>query len=147
MMFVSAEQKRFLRNSFLLVAVAVAGNFIAYNIVHVPTQLELVALMTAVLLYPIIRKPVIGIYLMFMLMPFVPFIRRQYYLVEQRPMVDPLIAVGDILIVMTFVGLFFVFREQRDEENHAKGAVNLLLVYFIYLIFRTFVFNSLPVRR
>lgn len=146
MTFVSAEQKRFLRNCLFLMAIAVAGNFIAYKIVHVPTQLELVALMTAALLYPVIRKPAIGIYLMFVLMPFIPHVRRLYYLLDQRPTVDPLIAVGDIIIAITFIGLFFVFREQRDEENRAKVAVNLLLIYFVYLVVRTFFQNSLPVR-
>ncbi|MBN1758694.1 MAG: hypothetical protein JW863_10270 [Chitinispirillaceae bacterium] len=146
MTFVSAGQKRFLRNGAFLMAIAAAGNFIAYKIVHIPTQLELVVLMTAALTYPIIRKPAIGIYLMFTLMPFVPHVRRLYYLVDQRPKVDPLIAAGDIIIAITFVGLFFVFREQRNEENRAKGAVNLLLTYFIYLILRTFFLNSLPVQ-
>ena len=146
MVVVSAGQKKVLRNGALFMAIAAAGNFIAYNIVHIPTQLELVVLLMVAMTYPIIRKPAIGIYLMFTLMPFVPYVRRLYYLVDQRPKVDPLIAAGDIIIAVTFVGLFFVFREKREEMNRAKGFVNLLLVYFIYLVIRTFFLNALPVQ-
>ena len=146
MTYVSAGQKQFLRSGAFLVVIAAIGNFIAYNIIHIPTQLELVVLMTVALAYPIIRKPAVGIYLMFALMPFVPHVRRLYYLVDQRPSVDPLIAAGDVVIALTFTGLFFAFREQRDEENRAKGAANFLLVYFVYLVIRTFFLNSLPIQ-
>jgi hypothetical protein len=146
MVTISTEQKHFLRNGLILMAIAAAGNFIAYNIVHVPTQLELVVLMGITLTYPIIRKPVIGIYLMFIIMPFIPYIRRLYYLVDQRPTVDPLIAAGDIIIAMTFTGLFFVFRDHQDEGSRAKGVNNLIVVYFVYLLIRTFFFNVLPVQ-
>lgn len=144
MTIISDGQKRLLRNGALLAAVAFAGNFIAYRIVHIPSRLELIVLLTIAFVYPIIRKPSIGIYLLFALMPVIPFIRRLYYLVDQRPAIDPLIAAGDIIILITFIGLFFAFREQRDEERRSPFVVNLMLVYFVYLILRTFFLNSLP---
>ena len=116
--------KNALRTGGLLVAAVAVGHFIAYKIIHLPTQLELVILLTAVFFYPIIRKPVIGVYLLFSIMPFVSHIRRLYYLSHQRPTIDPLIAIGDIIIALTLIGLYFVFREQRAEESKVKGETN-----------------------
>ena len=143
----SAGQKRLLRNGVFLIIVAAIGNFIAYNIVHIPPQLQMVLLLAAAIIYPIIRKPVVGVYLIFTLMPFISHIRRLYYLVDQRPTIDPLIATGDLIITLTFIGLFFVFREQQDEENRARGVSNFFLGYFIYLVFRTFFLNNLPTQQ
>jgi len=56
-----------------LLAVAAAGYFLAYQICHVPKQIELVALLSIVLFYPIIRFPVFGVYAFFILSPFIPY--------------------------------------------------------------------------
>ena len=138
--------KNALRTSALLLAVVAAGHFIAYKIVHLPTQLELVILLTTAFFYPIMRKPVIGVYLLFGIMPFVSYVRRLYYLSHQRPSIDPLIAIGDIVIALTLIGLYFVFREQRAEQRNAKIMSRVVLGYFLYCIIRTFFINILPVR-
>ena len=138
--------KNVLRTSALLLAVVAAGHFIAYKIVHLPTQLELVILLTTAFFYPIMRKPVIGVYLLFGIMPFVSYVRRLYYLSHQRPSIDPLIAIGDIVIALTLIGLYFVFREQRAEQRNAKIMSRVVLGYFLYCIIRTFFINILPVR-
>lgn len=123
-----------------------AGIFIAYKIVHIPLQLELVLLITTILFYPLIRQPSTGIYLIFIIMPFIPFIRRLYYLLHQRPSIDPLIALGDIITSLTFIGLFFTFKAQKDKPtgNH-RLIQRIILIYLCYLVLRVFLFNSLPV--
>jgi hypothetical protein len=138
------ENKPLVRNIFLILAIALTGHYIAYKIVHLPTQLELVILITVAFFYPVIRKPITGVYLLFILMPFIPFIRRLYYLQHQRPKVDPLIAVGDIIVSLTLIGLFFVFREQHETSRGMKTISRIVAVYFAYCLLRTFVLNILP---
>lgn len=129
-----------------LAGIVFAGIFIAYKIVHIPFQLELVILTTIILFYPLIRQPSTGIYLLFILMPFIPFIRRLYYLLHQRPSIDPLIALGDIITSLTFIGLFFTFKTRKDQPtgNH-RFIQRIVLIYLCYLALRVFLFNSLPV--
>lgn len=140
------NSKTFLRTSGLLLAIMLCGHFLAYKIVHIPLQLELVLIFSILLFYPILRKPSIGIYLLFAVLPIIPFIRRLYYLLHQRPIIDPLIAVGDILIAMVIIAFYFVFREQHEPYNEVKSVNRVILFYFTYLIFRTFVFNTLPLK-
>jgi hypothetical protein len=127
-----------------IIAIAAAGHFIAYEICHVPKQIELVTIFAIALLYPILRFPLIGVYAIFLISPFIPFIRRLYYIAHGRPGIDPLIVVGDILTLMVFVGLFFELREPRPGSSFPKTAIRIISVYILYMIFRTFVFNILP---
>ncbi|MBN1306905.1 MAG: hypothetical protein JXA18_03245 [Chitinispirillaceae bacterium] len=146
MIAVPTINKNILRTGLLFLTVVAGGHFIAYKIVHIPTQLELVVLLTAAFFYPVLRKPAIGVYLLFIIMPFIPFLRRSYYLLDQRPSIDPLIAVGDVIIALTLIGLFFVFREQREREDRNRFINGAVLGYFLYCLFRTFFFNILPPR-
>ncbi len=145
MTFLKTEKNVFISAVFISSIIA-AGNFIAYKIVHIPARLELVIIMTVILFYPILRYPLLGVYLMFGLMPFVPFIRRQYYLLHLRPSVDPLIAIGDILIALTLIGLYFIFRQGSEEDKNKKTIGRIVFVYFIYCMIRTFLINILPFR-
>lgn len=129
---------------FLLVSLT--GHLIAYKIVHIPVQLETVVLFTVFAFYPLIRKPTLGIYLIFIIIPFIPFIRRLYYLQYLRPEIDPLIALSDIIIALTMIGLFFVFRENHDEQRCVRYINRIIFIYFSYLVLRTFVVNILPLR-
>lgn len=134
-------------NTLLLIgAVSVIGNFLAYKIVHIPVQLEAVLYFTLFAFYPLIRKPTIGIYLIFTVIPFIPFIRRLYYLRYLRPDIDPLIAVSDIIIMITMIGLFFIFRENREQHRSVRIINRIVLCYFGYMILRTFVVNILPLQ-
>ena len=119
------------------------GFFLGYKIVHIPLQLEFVILFTAIIFYPVIRQPSIGIYLVFTIMPLIPFFRRLYYLLEQRPSIDPLIALGDIVTAITLIGLFFVIREQRIPSGNRSIVTRIILFYFCYLFFRVFFLNAL----
>jgi hypothetical protein len=133
----------FLKYAFLFCIVA-TGFFIGYKIVHIPAQLELVILFAACVFYPILRFPFVGIYLLFIILPFVPFIRRLYYLQFNRPSADPLIVIGDVIIMLMMTGLFFEFRARKDQENNTKTISMIITIYFCYLLVRTFIFNSLP---
>lgn len=144
MVALSVDLKSTVRNGALLVALAAAGHFVAYKIVNIPSQLELLVLVAALLLYPVIRRPVLGIYLVFITLPFVPHVRRLFYLQYARPTVDPLIALSDIMILFVVGGLFFVFREHHIERRRINFMGHLIAAYFCYCVIRTFFVNALP---
>lgn len=127
---------------FFLAAIAIAGHFIAYKIVHVPAQLEMVVMFAVLSFYPVLRYPQFGIILLFSILPMIPFIRRLYYLQYARPSTDPLIIVGDLIIFLIMTGLFF---EIKDKINESRSRINYaIIIYILYVLFRTFVFNIAP---
>jgi hypothetical protein len=124
--------------------ILIAGNIVAFKIVHLPNQFQLVALMTLLFFYPVLRYPIIGVYIMFIVLPFIPFLRRLYYLAYSRPTADPLIIIGDIVMTIMIAGLFFTFREQIQMGTFRKKVAFLVLLYFLYMLLRVFVYNELP---
>jgi hypothetical protein len=125
-----------------LIAIAIAGHFIAYKIVHVPAQLEMVVIFAVLSFYPVLRYPQFGIMLLFSILPFIPFFRRLYYLQYSRPSTDPLIMIGDLIIFLIMTGLFF---EIKDKISESKSRLNYVIIcYIMYVLFRTFVFNIAP---
>ena len=139
--------KRKLAYVAIVVAVAIVGHFVAYKLVHIPRRLEMVVAVGLLLLYPIIRNPLVGVYASFLVLPFIPYARRLYYLAYARPALDPLIAVGDVLVAVILIGLFFEFRERRDQNSDIAGYMTMVMLYFGYLVLRTFAFNYVPVGR
>lgn len=129
---------------FLVIFICLFGNFIAFKVVNIPDQFEVVLLFALINFYPVIRVPQAGVYLLFIIMPLIPFFRRLYYLQYSRPAADPLIIIGDILIVFITAGLYFEFRKQKEENNNYLKLNSWILVYFVYLILRIFFFNILP---
>lgn len=125
-----------------MIMVCMAGTFLAYKIVNVPAQMEMVVAFSLVILIPVLRFPKVGVYLLFIIMPMVAFFRRLYYLQYARPSADPLLIIGDILIAVITAGLYFEFRKQKDESFPVLS--RWILGYFIYLIIRVFFMNSLP---
>jgi hypothetical protein len=133
-----------IKKSHLLffIAIAIAGHFIAYKIVHVPAQLEMVVIFAVLSFYPILRYPQFGIILLFSILPFIPFFRRLYYLQYSRPSTDPLIMTGDLIIFLIMTGLFF---EIKDKISESRSRLNYVIIFYIlYVLFRTFVFNIAP---
>jgi len=128
----------------MLAGVVILGHFIAGRMFNVPSQRNIVILFTAVFFYPILRQPLLGVYLFFLIMPFIPFFRRLYYLQFARPQADPLIIVGDILIALILIGLFFEFRARKDSLSDTKNFNIVIGGYFLYLLLRTFFFNIYP---
>ena len=135
--------ERFIR-VLLLASVCLAGYLLAYKIVNVPAQLEIVVVFAAVTFFPILRFPKVGLYLLFIIMPLVPFFRRLYYLHYARPAADPLIVVGDILIAVITGGLYFEFIKQKDEQKNGSKINRWIFFYFFYLLLRVFFLHSLP---
>src|SRR5690606_10813519 len=62
-----------------------------------------------------------------------------------RPLADPLIIIGDLIITFIIIGLYFEFRARKDSHNVNRTFNNIVIIYFLYLILRTFFFNILPV--
>lgn len=140
--FISVNRE-LLRKIAILLLISLFGFAIGFKIVHIPAQMEMVLLLTLLLFYPIIKKPSSGLYLLFLTCPFLPFFRRLYYLRYERPTVDPLIALGDIIILLMMVGHFFLFKENR-ASNNTKYYSRVIIGYFAYLFLRTFFLNILP---
>jgi hypothetical protein len=134
---------RLLNIGVILFAVVVA-HIIAYKIVHVPGQLEVLILASALLFYPILRRPLFGAYIIFIVLPFIPFLRRLYYLKYARPALDPLIIFGDIVLIFILLGLFFEFKERLDRKHPTSVYMKIIIMYFVYLLIRSFFFNFLP---
>lgn len=134
-----------LTHFLIIILAALIGHFIAYKLIHVPGRLELVAILSLLLFYPILRRPLIGIYAVFIISPFIPFIRRLYYLLYERPSIDPLIIIGDLFLAFILLGLFFEFRERRGRDLGTALYIRIVVIYFLYLLVRTFFFNYLPV--
>jgi hypothetical protein len=124
--------------------IAALGHFIAYKICHIPKQIELVALLSIILFYPIIRFPKIGLHFFFFLSPFIPLIRRLYYLEHGRPETDPLIIAGDIIIFILFAGVFLTSGKNFPKDRAKKIYLSAIAFYFVYLVFRTFAFSISP---
>jgi hypothetical protein len=133
--------KRVLWHVLGLFLVAVAGVGIAYKIVHVPAQLELVVLLGVALVYPVVRYPVVGVYVIFIVSPFIPFIRRLFYLAHGRPTLDPLIVVSDLVLSFMLIGLFFALRDEAQRDRAMATYRRVILVYFCYLALRAVVLN------
>lgn len=130
---------------FLLIgAVALTGHLIAYEMFHIPKQIGFVVIFAVIMFYPVVRFPILGLYAVFILCPFIPYARRLFYLVHGRPGTDPLIVLGDLLIVMIFLGLLFKFRDRPAEQSGSKKLSTTVSFYFFYMIIRTFVFNISP---
>lgn len=128
----------------IVIFAAVVGHLIAYKLVHIPRQLELVVILSLLLFYPILRKPIIGLYAVFIISPFIPFIRRLYYLIYDRPTIDPLIMLGELFLVFILLGLFFEFQERRGRYETISVYIKTVFIYFIYLAIRTVFLNYLP---
>ncbi len=136
--------KEHLKNLAILLFAALTGHFIAYKLVHIPRRLELVIIIAALMFYPVLRRPIIGLYAVFIVSPFIPFIRRLYYLSYERPALDPIIILSDLFLAFILLGLFFEFRERKSQEQSSPGIVMVIFIYFVYLAIRTSFFNFLP---
>jgi hypothetical protein len=140
----SVIMKKRLSSIILFAAILGAGAYTGFRIVHVPDQFVFVTILALFMFYPILRFPLVGVYLLFIIMPVVPFIRRLYYLAYARPAADPLIIIGDIIVSMMVLGLFFVLREQLQQGILRNRIIYLVFFYFVYMVLRTFVANELP---
>ncbi len=136
--------KNTLLQALLFPVIVAIGALVAYKMIHVPRQSEMVVLLSLLLLYPIFRYPLVGVNAVFILAPFIPFVRRLYYMVHGRPGLDPLIMLPDVLAVVVFVSLFFEFRARLKEDEDNGFFLRLMLFYLGYLVLRTFVFNENP---
>lgn len=126
-----------------IILIVLITHVIAYKMVHIPNRLEMVIIITVLLFYPILRKPIIGLYAIFILSPFIPYIRRLYYLIYERPKIDPLIIIGETFLISILLGLFFEFKKKNN--SNVNKFYKIIIIYFIYLLIRTFFFNFLPI--
>lgn len=143
-MFLFQKIPPYFTSLVFFISLCIASHLLAFKIVHIPVQLEMVILFSAVIFYPVLRFPRIGVYLLFIIMPLIPFFRRLYYLQYNRPSADPLIAVGDILISFIMAGLYFEFRKRKDVHEDNLKLDSWIMIYFVYLIIRVFFMNALP---
>ena len=125
--------KEHLKYFLIIILAAAIGHLIAYKLVHVPRQLEVVVILSLLLFYPILRRPLIGLYTVFIVSPFIPYIRRLYYLIYARPSIDPLIMIGDLFLVFILLGLFFEFREKKGRFEEISAYIRMIFFYFVLI--------------
>jgi hypothetical protein len=124
-------------------AVCLAGYLLAYKIVNVPAQLEMMIIFSAVIFfrfYGFLKLDCICSLLLCLWSLLPPSV----YLQQARPSADPLIVTGDVLITLITAGLYFEFRKQKDEQKRGSQISYWIFIYFIYLLLRVFFLNSLP---
>jgi hypothetical protein len=121
---------------------AAMGVGIGYLIFNLPSQRIMVAIGAALAFYPIIRYPIVGMYTVVCLSPFIPFIRRLYSVTHGRPGVDPLIVLPDTLLILTVIGLFFRLKDEWQTNGKVRNTGMLVFAYFAYMLVRVFVFNE-----
>lgn len=135
-----------LPTALFFIGIVIAGNFIAFKMVHLPNQMQFAVLLGLFMFYPVLRYPMVGLYLMFTLLPFIPLIRRLYYLAYTRPAVDPLIVIGEIILSVMMFGLFFILRDHLQQGTFRHRIAFLVMVYFLFMLIRVFFFNEFPLR-
>jgi hypothetical protein len=131
-------------NILVIVFTVLVAHFIAYKLVHIPRRIEVIAILSLLLFYPVLRRPLVGVFIVFGLSPFIPHVRRLYYLKYSRPDIDPLIIFGDIILIIILIGLFFEFKERLDRNHPTSVYMKIIIMYFVYLLIRSFFFNFLP---
>ncbi|MDG5813479.1 O-antigen ligase family protein [Chitinispirillales bacterium ANBcel5] len=129
-------------SALLYIVIICLGHFLAYRLALVPVQLEAVVIFSAILFYPILKFPRCGIYLLFCSLPLIPHFRRLYYLIYDRPALDPLIVFGDILSMYVFAALFFSLYKRQKSYREIQRYCIIIFLYFLYVIARAFIFNS-----
>ncbi len=125
-----------------ILLLGILGVFIGYKIVQIPTRIELVIGICIISIIPLLKFYSKGIYLLFIVYPFIPFIRRQYYLGYSRPEVDLLIIIPDIILTTTFIGYLFYFKDKQETDPFVSKIKTILTIYIIFLLSRVFIFNS-----
>jgi hypothetical protein len=136
--------KRNAITALILIGIALAGNLIGYKMFHVPKQTEMIVLFVLAVAYPILRNPLFGVYAVFLLLPFVSYARRLYYLVYTRPGIDPLLMTGEVLLAIILAGLFFELRDRGEKDRDIKLFRLMVFVYFCYMAIRVFVYTEVP---
>jgi hypothetical protein len=133
--------KRSLVHFALYAAIVIFGNLLAYHIVHIPHRMELMGIVMLLALYPVFRRPITGMYILVIGMPFVGHVRRLYYLVYERPAVDALLIFEEAVLAIILVALVFQFRTLWENGGRYRTALVWMCVYFGYMLLRVFVVN------
>ncbi len=130
----------------LLVAFAAFGIFAGSRIVNIPRREELILFVLVLSFVPILKFYRAGLYALFFVPPFVPYVRRLFYLAYSRPEIDLLILLPDSILVLTLIGFFLATAGEKEENGFVLRMKRLLIFYVAFLLVRTFVFNDAPAK-
>jgi hypothetical protein len=129
--------------NFGLTAVAVAvALYISLKIIHVPSRKDVVFFFALAAFLPILKYPMIGVYYLFLIPPFIPMFRRFYYLFSQRPEQDLLHVISDIVVVILFAVCFDWIRKRIKVKTDDSRLMVWVWVFFFYQLLRVFVGNA-----
>ena len=140
-------RRSMIRAALQVVLLAGAGHIIGRFIVAVPSHLELLVLIGTAAFYPILRRPIIGMYAVCIGAPFIPYVRRLYYLGYARPQTDPLIMLAELFLVLMLAGLFFELRELFQHERPLRPYLVFIAGYCSYLALRMVLFTYVPLEQ
>jgi len=131
------DKKRF---SAILTGVILSGITLAWYTVHIPSRLEFLGILSIIAFYPVFTAPRWGLYIIFSVSPFIGFIRRLFYLAYERPHIDPLIVMTDIILFFILFSLIFSLR--TTAFKNVQKYVYLIAGYIAYLLLRVVLLNT-----
>jgi hypothetical protein len=131
-----------LRMALFAAAVIFLGHFIAKEIFDIPSRKDILIFITLALFIPVLKFPISGVYFLFLIPPFIAFVRRFYYLFYERPGNDLLLIIPDVVVVLLCVVLFDRIRKGERIKNEDRGLVIWLWVFIFYQFLRVFVANG-----
>ena len=135
----SIENGKKLLSVLLLV---VLGIYIGSRIVQIPKREEFVVIILALFMLPLLKHYRTGIILLTLIPPFIPLIRRTYYIVYARPETDILILIPDIILLLSFAGYLFASTDEKEENAFVAKVKSVLIIYLVFLLSRVFLFNT-----
>ena len=131
-----------LRMALFAAAVIYLGHFIAREIFDIPSRKDILIFITLALFIPVMKFPISGVYFLFLIPPFIAFVRRFYYLFYERPGNDLLLIIPDVVVVLLSIVLFDRIRKGERIKTEDRGLVLWLWVFIFYQFLRVFVANG-----
>jgi hypothetical protein len=124
--------KTLTKEYLFLPLIALLGFGFVYRLMHIPSRAETAVFCIAFFLIPTLKYPKLGVYYLFCLPLFVPFFRRMYYLVSERPALDYLMLISDGVmggLIMALL-LLWILNKERSTD-----LFSILIVLYTFLLF------------
>jgi hypothetical protein len=125
-----------------VIIVVVGGHFIAKKIFDIPTRKDVLLFLGVILFIPVLKFPKIGLYYLFLVPPFIPLLRRVYYIVSARPENDLLHLISDAVVILLMAVLLDQVRKGQRVKYDDRTLYILIWIYLGYQALRAVVWNT-----
>jgi len=140
------HNKKFLFGLLLFAAILLVGNFIAQRIMAVPKRIETVLFVVFAIAIPVLKRPQIGFYYLFIIPPFIPLLRRLYYLLYARPNIDLIFMISDVVLFFILAGLYLDRRNKENPQLESNFLYKLVGITIFYQLVRVFALNAYGIK-